>query len=99
MKPGCYIDGSQMSNLDFTVAIINLAISLGFEIDEQRYRDDLENLPVLDDEERDDVLDALDWTMDEALDYLEEMKPEGTTWTYRNSSLCLEELDVEEEDA
>ena len=101
MKPGCYIDGSQMSGLDFTVAVIDFAISLGFEIDEQRYRNDLQDLPVLDAEERLDVLDALDWTMTEALDYLEEMKskPEGTSWTYRNSSLFLEELDVEEADA
>ena len=95
MQAGCYIDGSQMSNLDFTAAVIDFAVSLGFEIDHQAYRDDLENLPVADDDERLDILDALDWTMQEAMDYLnDEVAPEGSHFWIHESSLFLEELDA-----
>ena len=95
MQAGCYIDGSHMSNLDFTIAVIDFAISLGFEIDEQVYRDDLENLPVADDDERLDILDALDWTMQEAMDYLnDEVAPEGSHFWIYESSLFLEEADA-----
>ena len=100
MKPGCYIDGSQMSNLDFTVAVIDFAVSLGFEIDHHAYRDDLENLPVADDDERLDILDALDWTVQEAMDYLnDEVAPEGSHFWIYESSLFLEELEEEEVNA
>lgn len=95
MQAGCYIDGSHMSNLDFTIAVIDFAVSLGFEIDHQAYRDDLENLPVADDDERLDILDALDWTMQEAMDYLnDEVAPEGSHFWIHESSLYLEEADA-----
>lgn len=95
MQAGCYIDGSHMSNLDFTIAVIDFAVSLGFEIDHQAYRDDLENLPVADDDERLDILDALDWTMQEAMDYLnDEVAPEGSHFWIYESSLFLEEADA-----
>lgn len=95
MQAGCYIDGSHMSNLDFTIAVIDFAVSLGFEIDHQAYRDDLENLPVADDDERLDILDALDWTMQEAMDYLnDEVAPEDSHFWIHESSLFLEEADA-----
>lgn len=95
MQAGCYIDGSHMSSLDFTVAVIDFAVSLGFEIDQQAYRDDLENLPVADDDERLDIFDALDWTMQEAMDYLnDEIAPEGSHFWIHESSLFLEEVDA-----
>ena len=115
MQAGCCIDGSHMSNLDFTIAVIDFAVSLGFEIDHQAYRDDLEyiqdnsmyagNELVAIGHDVDsasstsdniqDIYEALDWTMQEAMDYLnDEVAPEGSHFWIHESSLFLEELDA-----
>lgn len=94
MKPGCYIDGSQMSSLDFTIAVIDFAVSLGFEIDHQAYRNDLEHLPVADDDERLSIIDSLEWTRIGAEEYLnDEVAPSGYWFVTEESSLFLEQDD------
>lgn len=92
MKPGCYVDGSQMSELDLTVAVIDFAVSLGYEIDHQAYRKDLEHLPVADDEERIDILDSLYWTVHGGVEYLNEhYAPRDHYFILDNDALLLEE--------
>lgn len=92
---GCVIDGSHMSSIDFTTAVIDLAIDAGFEIDEEQYRADIW---WLDSEEDDEdkliaIQDALDWTYEDALDFLNSKLPEGLCYTVDEQSLFLEELD------
>lgn len=92
---GCVIDGSHMNSFDFTVAVIDLAIDSGFEIDEEQYRADI--LWVNSEEDNEeillDILDALDWTYDDALEYLNSKLPDNLCYTVDNQSLYLEELD------
>ena len=88
---GCVIDGSHMSSIDFTTAVIDLAIDAGFEIDEEQYRADIW---WLDSEEDDEdkliaIQDALDWTYEDALDYLNEHTRPGFVWVVRDQSLYL----------
>ena len=90
---GCVIDGSHMSNFDFMVAVIDIAIDSGFEIDMETYQADLAFVKSDEDDEDRllDILDALDWTYDEALDYLNSKLPEGLYYTVDEQSLFLEE--------
>ena len=92
---GCVIDGSHMSNFDFMVAVIDLAVDAGFEIDREQYGADVEAYKNdgLDEDMLYEVLDALDWTYDEALDYLNSKLPEGLCYTVDCQCLILEELD------
>lgn len=92
---GCVIDGSHMSSIDFTTAVIDLAIDAGFEIDEEQYRADIW---WLDSEEDDEdkllaIQDALDWTYEDALEYLNSGLPDNLCYTVDDQSLFLEELD------
>ena len=94
---GCVIDGSHMSSIDFAVAVIDLAVDAGFEIDVQQYRQDLSDISsgnIADDSEDFlEILQALDWTYDEALEYLNSIVPEGLCYTVDCSCLILEEVD------
>lgn len=71
---GCIIDGSHWSVLDFTTAVIDLAMSNGFDehTDVDLYRSDLDRLAndALDDEEILDIREALDDLYYDALDYM-----------------------------
>ena len=92
---GCVIDGSHMSSIDFTTAVIDLAIDAGFEIDEEQYRADIW---WLDSEEDDEdkllaIQDALDWTYEDALEYLNSGLPDNLYYTVDCQCLVLEELD------
>ena len=92
---GCVIDGSHMSSIDFTIAVIDLAIDAGFEIDEEQYRADIW---WLDSEEDDEdkllaIQDALDWTYEDALEFLNSGLPDNLCYTVDDQSLFLEELD------
>ena len=92
---GCVLDGSHMNSFDFTTAVIDLAIDAGFELDEETYRkdvDDMRNGEVRD-EWIMDVLDSLDWTYEDAIEYLNSKLPEGLCYTVDEQSLFLEELD------
>ena len=94
---GCVIDGSHMNSFDFTVAVIDLAVDAGFEIDVQQYRQDLSDISsgnIADDsEDLLEILQALDWTYDDALEYLNSKLPDNLCYTVDNQSLYLEELD------
>ena len=92
---GCVIDGSHMSSIDFAIAVIDLAVDAGFEIDEEQYRADVW---WLDSEEDDEdkllaIMDALDWTYGDAIDYLNSGLPDGLHYTVDCNCLILEELD------
>ena len=92
---GCVIDGSHMNSIDFTLAVIDLAIDAGFEIDRERYGADKEAYKNdgLDEDMLYEVLDALDWTYEDALEYLNNGLPDGLYYTVDCNCLILEELD------
>ena len=92
---GCVIDGSHMNSFDFTTAVIDLAVDAGFEIEEAQYREDVEWMKSEEDDEDRllDILDALDWTYEDALEFLNSKLPEGLCYTVDEQSLFLEELD------
>ena len=92
---GCVIDGSHMNSIDFTLAVIDLAVDAGFEIDEAQYREDIEWMwSEEDDEDRLlSILDALDWTYEDALEFLNSGLPDNLYYTVECQCLILEELD------
>ena len=92
---GCVIDGSHMNSFDFTTAVIDLAVDAGFEIDEAQYREDIEWMKSEEDDEDRllSILDALDWTYEDALDFLNSGLPDNLCYTVDEQSLFLEELD------
>lgn len=95
METGCYIDGSHWSSIDFSLAVIDFAVDRGFEIDNEQYNKDKEWLIDSDDDEYKylEILDAIDWTYQEALDYLNTISPAEYAWIVEDQSLFLEELD------
>lgn len=92
---GCVIDGSHMNSIDFTLAVIDLAVDAGFEIDRERYGADKEAYKNdgLDEDMFYEVMEALDWTYEDALDYLNNGLPNGLYYTVEDQCLILEELD------
>jgi hypothetical protein len=92
---GCVIDGSHMSSFGFATAVIDLAVDAGFEIDREQYGSDVEAYKNdgLDEDMLYEVLDALDWTYEDALEFLNSKLPEGLCYTVEDQSLFLEELD------
>jgi hypothetical protein len=95
METGCYIDGSHISSIDFALAVIDFAINNGFEIDIEQYNKDKEWLSSDEDEEDKylDIVDALDWTYQDAIDFLNDTAPDNLIWTVEDQSLFLEEAD------
>jgi hypothetical protein len=97
---GCVIDGSHMSALDFTTAVIDLAIFHGFDehFDVDLYNSDLSRLAndALDDDEILDIREALDELYYDALDYLNVQVAEGYYLDVEESSLFLTRSDDEE---
>ena len=90
----CFIDGSHMNPTDFCLRVIDYAISRGFEIDEEQYHQDIEWLKSEEDDEDRmlDIQEALDWTYDDALDYLNEIdNPADRAWWVEDQSLFMEE--------
>lgn len=102
-KVSCFFDGSHTSFIDFAVRVIDYAISRGFEIDEATYRADLDWLKSVgdvkyleaDQESIDrmyEITDALDWTYDDALEYLNEIdNAAGRAWWVEDQSLFMED--------
>ena len=92
---GCVLDGSHMNSFDFITAVIDLAIDSGFELDEETYRKDVDDMRngEVNDECIMDVLNSLDWTYEDALEYLNSGLPEGLCYTVDDQCLFLEELD------
>ena len=92
---GCVIDGSHMSSIDFTIAVIDYAIDRGFEIDQEQYRKDVEWLNDTGDNHTTDdpyyeIMDALDWTYEDALEYLNSITPADYFYLVEDQSLFLE---------
>ena len=92
---GCVLDGSHMNSIDFTIAVIDLAVDSGFEIDREQYGADVEAYKNegLDEDTLYEVLDALDWTYEDALEYLNRGLPDNLCYTVDDQCLILEELD------
>ena len=55
---GCVIDGSHMNSIDFTLAVIDLAVDAGFEIDHEQYRKEFFNWRVPEEGSDDEALDC-----------------------------------------
>ncbi len=92
---GCVIDGSHMNSIDFTLAVIDLAIDAGFDIDDGMLEADLEWMNSEEDDEDRllDILNALDWTYQDALDFLNSGLPDGLYYTVECNCLILEDVE------
>jgi len=91
VETGCYIDGSHMSPFDFSAAVIEFAHDYGFELDWDVFLVDTEQFRAgeISDEFIPEVLNALDWTYEDALEYLNTNTREGLVWVVRDQSLFL----------
>ena len=91
VETGCYIDGSHRSNFDFMCMVIEMAESYGFEMDFDQFVKDVEGIrnDFFTDDDIYDIMDALDWTYEDALDYLNEHTRPGYVWVVRDQSLFL----------
>ncbi len=90
----CFIDGKAMTRIDFSLRVIDYALSRGFELDELRYRQDIEWLKSNEDdgERLLDNQEALNRTLDEAVDYLNDLDdPAGRAWFVDDQCLFTEE--------
>ena len=91
----CVIDGSHMSSHDFTVAVIELAMSKGFtNFDIHLYQDDLRRLDdeniILTNHEVTDIMEGLDFLYYDALDWLNENAlDDGVYWDVEDQCLYL----------
>jgi hypothetical protein len=91
IETGCYIDGSHMSSFDFAALVIEMAHEYGFELEWEAFLKDVEwmNGDETDDERLSEILDAVDWTYEDALDYLNINTREPLVWVVRDQSLYL----------
>lgn len=98
-ETGCYIDGSRRDVVEFSLLVIELAHDYGFELDWDRFVKDAANLRepgyVMDDDEIQEIFDAIDWTYEDAIDYLNTNTRPGFVWVVEDQSLFL----MTEEDA
>ena len=99
VETGCYIDGSHRSSFDFMCLVIELAHNYGFEMEWDQFVKDVEWMrtpnPAPSQDEAAEILDALDWTYEDALEYLNDNTREGLYWEVIDQSLYL----VEDADA
>lgn len=84
---GIWIEGSHSNSTDFTVAVVDLAIQHGFEIDQDVWESDraIFSARVADS----DMYEALDQTYYDALEYLNSILPEGYWFEVYEQSLYL----------
>ena len=99
VETGCYIDGSHMSSFDFTTAVIEFAHDHGFELEYDQFVKDVNGIrdDLFTDDDIYDIMDALDWTYEDALEYLNDNTREGLVWVVEDQSLFL--MTVEDADA
>jgi hypothetical protein len=90
-ETGCYIDGSHRSFFDFACLVIEMAHDYGFEMDWDQFIADMNWLSSdeVDDDRHYEILDAIDWTYEDALEYLNTNTREGLVWVVREQSLYL----------
>jgi hypothetical protein len=97
VETGCYIDGSHMSSFDFAALVIEMAHEYGFELEWDQFVKDVHGIrdDLFTDDDIYDIMDALDWTYQDALDYLNDNTRDGLVWVVEDQSLFL----MMEEDA
>ncbi len=92
-ETGCWIDGSHKSSWEFMILVIEMAHDYGFELDWETFTKDaaalLDPKVMMEEDELDEVMVALDWTYDDAIDYLNWNTREGLVWVVRDQSLYL----------
>ncbi len=95
IETGCYIDGSHRSNLEFMCLVIELAHDYGFELEWDQFIADMNWLSSdeVDDDRHYEIMDAIDWTYEDALDYLNINTREPLVWVVRDQSLYLMSYD------
>ena len=98
VETGCYIDGSHMSSFNFTTLVIEMAHEYGFEMDFDQFVKDVHGIrdDIFTDDDIYDIMDALDWTYQDALDYLNDNTRPGLVWVVREQALLL--MDEDEAD-
>jgi len=93
VETGCYIDGSHRDSIEFSLLVIEMAHDYGFELEWDQFVKDAANLRepgyMMEEDELNEVLDAIDWTYEDALDYLNINTREPLVWVVRDQSLYL----------
>jgi hypothetical protein len=93
VEAGCYIDGSHRDSIEFSLLVVEMAHEYGFELDWDRFVKDAANLRepgyMMEEDELNEILDALDWTYEDALDYLNDNTRPEYVWVVRDQSLFL----------
>jgi hypothetical protein len=93
VETGCYIDGSHRDSIEFSLLVIEMAHDYGFELEWDQFVKDTANLRepgyMMEEDELNEVLDAIDWTYEDALDYLNINTREPLVWVVRDQSLYL----------
>lgn len=97
VETGCWIDGSHMSSFDFSALVIEMAHEYGFELEWEAFVADVDWMKDPDDDfdREQDILDSIDWTYEDAIEYLNDNTREGLVWVVEDQSLFL----MTEEDA
>ena len=97
VETGCYIDGSHRDSIEFSLLVIEMAHDYGFELEWDQFVKDAANLRdpgyMMEEDELNEVLDAIDWTYEDALDYLNINTREPLVWVVRDQSLYLMSYD------
>ena len=97
IETGCYIDGSHRDSIEFSLLVIEMAHDYGFELEWDQFVKDAANLRepgyMMEEDELNEVLDAIDWTYEDALDYLNINTREPLVWVVRDQSLYLMSYD------
>ena len=97
VETGCYIDGSHRDSIEFSLLVIEMAHDYGFELEWDQFVKDAANLRepgyIMEEDELNEVLDAIDWTYEDALDYLNINTREPLVWVVRDQSLYLMSYD------
>lgn len=91
VETGCWIDGSHMSSFDFSALVIEMAHEYGFELEWEAFVADVDWMKDPDDDfdREQDILDSIDWTYEDAIEYLNDNTREGLVWVVRDQSLYL----------
>lgn len=93
-ETGCYIDGSHISSTDFSIKVIEFAHDLGFELDYEQFQQDVADWNTESIfEDFAEIMDAIDWTYEDALEYLNTNTREGLYWEVIDQSLYLTEAE------
>jgi len=93
VETGCYIDGSHRDSIEFSLLVIEMAHDYGFELEWDQFVKDAANMRdpgyMMEEDELNEVLDAIEWTYEDALDYLNINTREPLMWVVRDQSLFL----------